>query len=63
MLINYISEPMRKIVGGFKDKVVSLFLKKHLNRTCIGPERNYANRKHKKNLKKTKLISLEIPLY
>ena len=24
-LINYIPEPIRKIVGGFKDKVVSLF--------------------------------------
>ena len=24
-MINYISKPMRKSVGGFKDKVVSLF--------------------------------------
>ena len=27
-LINYIPEPIAKIVGGFKDKIVSLFLKK-----------------------------------
>ena len=24
-LINYIPEPIRKIIGGFKDKVISLF--------------------------------------
>ena len=27
MLINYIPEPIRKSVGGFKDKIVSLFKK------------------------------------
>ena len=37
-LINYIPEPIRKRVDGFKDKV---FLKqKHLNKVCVGEERN-----------------------
>ena len=27
-LINYISEPTRKSVGGFKDKIISIFLRK-----------------------------------
>ena len=37
-LINYIPEPIRKRVDGFKDKV---FLKQtHLNKVCAGEERN-----------------------
>ena len=37
-LINYIPEPIRKRVDGFKDKV---FLKQtHLNKVCVGEERN-----------------------
>ena len=43
-LINYILEPMRKIVGDFKDKVVSNFKKTHLkimvNKSCMREERN-----------------------
>ena len=43
-LINYIPEPIRKIVGGFKDKVVSLFLRQTqkimVNKPCTGKERN-----------------------
>ena len=27
-LINYISEPIRKNVGGFKDKILSIYLRK-----------------------------------
>ena len=39
-LINYIPEPIRKSVGGFKDKIVILFMKTHLNKLCVGEERN-----------------------
>ena len=38
-LINYIPKPIRKSVGGFKDKIVSYF-KMHLNKLCMGEERN-----------------------
>ena len=38
-LINYIREPIRKSVGVFKDKIV--FLRQtHLNKLCVGEERN-----------------------
>ena len=39
-LINYIPEPIRKSVGGFKDKVISLFKTNNLNKQCMGEERN-----------------------
>ena len=42
-LINYIPDPVRKNVGGFKDKIVSFFktnTSKHLNKLCKGEERN-----------------------
>ena len=39
-LINYIPEPIRKSVGGFKDKVISCFKKIHLNKQCMGEEGN-----------------------
>ena len=37
-LINYIPEPIRKRVDGFKDKV--LLKQTHLNKVCVGEERN-----------------------
>ena len=39
-LIKYIPEPIRNSVGGFKDKTVSLFKRKQLNKLCMGEERN-----------------------
>ena len=47
-LINYISKPIRKSAGGFKDKV---------NKPCTGEERNQI---HKISLKKTQLKTSEI---
>ena len=35
-LINYIPEPIRKSVGGFKDKIVSLFKKNTTKQTVYG---------------------------
>ena len=54
-LINYIPEPTRKTVRGFKDKVVSQLthLKIMVNKPCMGEERNQVNQKDKINLKKT----------
>ena len=44
-LIHYISKPIAKIVGGFKDKIVSLFVTNTPNKPCIRKERNWANQK------------------
>ena len=46
-LIDYIPEPIIKIAFGFKDKIVSLLRKKHLNKPCMGQEKNQANQKKK----------------
>ena len=35
-LINYFPEPIRKIFGGFKDKIVSLFMTNTLKQTVYG---------------------------
>ena len=48
-LINYIPERIRKSVGGFKDKIVSLF-KTHLNKLCVGEETK-SKAKEKQNTK------------
>ena len=50
-LINYITEPMRKSVGGFKDKIVSLFKTSKQKQTMFGEERNQANQRKNKILK------------
>ena len=39
-LVNYIPEPIRKSVVGFKDKIVSLFKTNTLNKLWMGEERN-----------------------
>ena len=39
-LINYIPEPIRKSVGGFKDVLEDLFKTKKLHKLCMGKERN-----------------------
>ena len=53
---DYIPEPIRKTVGGFKNKVVSLFktntLKNYGKKSYTGDERNQANQKQKNSLKK-----------
>ena len=49
-LINYIPNPIRKVVGGFKDKVVNLF-------NTNTPKKNLAwERKDTKQTKNTKTI-------
>ena len=50
-LINYITEPMRKSVGGFKDKIVSLFKTNKQKQTMFGEERNQVNQRKNKILK------------
>ena len=35
-LIHYISDPIRKSVGGFKDKIVSIFNTNSLKQTVFG---------------------------
>ena len=35
-IINYIPDPIRKSVGGFKDKVISLFKTNTHKKQCIG---------------------------
>ena len=50
-LINYITEPMRKSVGGSKDKIVSLFKTNKQKQTMFGEERNQANQRKNKILK------------
>ena len=39
-LTNFIPEPVRKSVGGFKDKIVVFLRQTHLNKLCMGEERN-----------------------
>ena len=38
--INYIPEPIRRSVGGFKDKIVRLFRTSTSTKPCIGEKRN-----------------------
>ena len=56
-LINYVPKPIRKIVGGFTNTVVSLFKTNSpkdygKKKPCTGEERNQTNQRHKNNLKK-----------
>ena len=51
-LINYIPEPIRKIVGGFKDTVISLF-----KANIPKPKIDRRGEKLKKNLKKKIIIN------
>ena len=44
-LINYIPEPVRKSVGGFKDKIVSLFKKNTPRETVHGREKKLSKQK------------------
>ena len=46
-LINYIPEPIAKIVGGFKDKIVSLFI-------TNTPKKSVYKKKNEKKTKKKK---------
>ena len=39
-LIDYIPEPIRNIVGGFKDKVVSFLTQIRLKKLFMGEQRN-----------------------
>ena len=39
-LINYIPDPIRKSLGGFKDKIVNFLRQTHLQKLCMGEERN-----------------------
>ena len=40
LLINYIPEPIRKNVHGFKDKIVIFLMQTNLNKSCMREERN-----------------------
>ena len=59
-LINYISDPIRKNVSGFKDKTVRLF---STPKQIVYRRGKKLSKPKKKNLKKTKLIALETFLY
>ena len=50
-LSNYIPEPIRKGVGGFKDKVLSLFNTNTLKQTMHGRGKKLSNPKTRNNLK------------
>ena len=50
-LINYIPKPIRKSVGGFKDKIVSLFKKNTPKHTVYG-RRKKLRKPRKQNIKK-----------
>ena len=39
-LINYITKTVRNSLGGFRDKIVSLFETTHLNKLFRGEDRN-----------------------
>ena len=39
-LINYIPEPIRKSLDGFKDKLLVFLRQIHLNKQCLGEDRN-----------------------
>ena len=58
-LINYIPEPIAKIVGGFKDKIVSLFITNTPKKSVYKKKMKKKKKKKKKNLlyqKRTKNI-------
>ena len=59
-LINYIPEPIAKIVGGFKDKIVSLFITNTPKKSVYKKKmKKKQKKKQKKNLlyqKRTKNI-------
>ena len=50
-LINYIPEPIRKSVGGFKDKVISCFKKNTPKQTVYGRGRKLSKPNTKQNQK------------
>ena len=57
-LINYIPEPKRKSVGGFKDKIVSLFKTNAPKQTVYGEE---AKSKPKTKPKQSKTRNIRNP--
>ena len=50
-LINYIPEPIRKSVGGFKDKIVSFFKRNAPKQTAYG-RGHKLSKSRKQNIKK-----------
>ena len=50
---NYIPDPIRKSVGGFKDNIVSLFKKNAPKQAVYGRGKKLNKSKNKSNLKKT----------
>ena len=46
-LINYVPESIRKIVGGFKDKIVSFFKRNTTKQTMFGRGKKLSSQKHK----------------
>ena len=64
-LINYIPDPIRKIIDnfGFKDKIVSFFNTSTPKQTVHGTGKKLSKPKTQNNLKKTEIIALETLLY
>ena len=63
-MINFIPEPVIKIVGGFKDKVVSLFNTNTSKQTVYGREKKLSKSKREKQSEKNiikSIINLFIP--
>ena len=61
MLVIYIFEPIRKIVGSFKYKVASLFNTNTPNQTVYGRRRKLSKPKTHKQLEENKINSIRNP--
>ena len=57
-MINFIPEPVIKIVGGFKDKVVSLFNTNTSKQTVYGREKKLSKSKREKQSEKNIIKSI-----
>ena len=63
LLINYISESISKIVGGFKGKVASLLNTNTTKQTPYGRGKKLSKPKTQKQSEENKIIALEILLH
>ena len=58
-LINYIPEPIRKSVGGFEDKFVSLLTQTHLNNPYMGGKETKQTQNTKQNYEKRRKKNID----
>ena len=63
LIINYISEPITKIVGGFKDKAVSFFNINTQKQTTYGRAKTVSKPKTQKQFEENKINSVKILSY